>query len=892
MASAIYAAFWGKARPANHTSPPVHPAVFHMLDVAAVAEVLSDICLPADKFDEACKRLVVFMAAIHDLGKISRTFQAVAPDHWPKVLGPLVEPPPDDHHSTLGYRIALDRRVAAVLRGKGGVFERWSPISVMAVLRATMGHHGTPPEDRGQPQPLARTTFCAACADAARGMLAEFDRLLQPARLSAPPAGAEAAVWSWHVAGIVSLADWIGSSQEWFPYTAPEQVDGVDGYLELARSRAAEAVRKAGVVPALSASRTTITGLFPQITDPTAVQRWADAVDLPDGPFLAFIEDMTGNGKSEAAVTLAHRVIAAGRAQGAYFALPTMATANAMYERFSKGGSYRRLFADTADPSLVLTHGKRDLHDGFRASILRTDSDTRDLEARRSRAGIPEWIADDKRTAFFADIGVGSIDQALMAALPTRHAPMRQLGLSRRVLIVDEAHAYDSFMRTELDALLRFQAALGGSAIVLSATLPVSVRQRLADAFRAGLSLPAVPLSQTGYPLTTMVARAGVAEQAHARTAREVANTSARSVVTERVVGREHALREIVAAASAGGAVAWVRNTVDDACDAVDLLRQRGFEPILLHSRFTAGDRRAIEDRVLATFGRTGTGRAGQIIVGTQVIEQSLDIDFDLIVSDLAPVDALIQRAGRLWRHRRGGRPVARARFLLLCPDPVDDPPADWVSSLLPGTAGVYRDPAVLWRSARCLLAGGGMDTPEEVRRLVAEVYSPDAPVPDAMRDLVDKARNKDQQGENAAAYISLDPKAGYKLGMGQWVDDTVITTRLISQPQATIRLVRLDGRGAIVPWNAGPGGVRHAWALSEVSLSAKHISGLIPNPRFAGALAEAQERLARYERAIPIIVLESGRSLHEATLNRDGGRSPITFTYDAQTQGLRWQEG
>ena len=191
---------------------------------------------------------------------------------------------------------------------------------------------------------------------------------------------------------------------------------------------------------------------------------------------------------------LAHRLMVACRADGLYIALPTMATANAMFDRLSAAcGS---LFMAGANPSIALVHGARDFH-GFRSAVLRADRN----EAPYSEApgqveesdttastACAAWIADDRRRSFLADVGAGTVDQALLSVLPSRHQSLRLLGLMRRVLVLDEVHAYDAYMQREIETLLEFQAGLGGSAILLSATLPLAVRERLADAFSNGLS--------------------------------------------------------------------------------------------------------------------------------------------------------------------------------------------------------------------------------------------------------------------------------------------------------------------------------------------------------------------------------------------------------------------
>jgi CRISPR-associated endonuclease/helicase Cas3 len=251
------------------------------------------------------------------------------------------------------------------------------------------------------------------------------------------------------------------------------------------------------------------------------VQDWAERVPLPDGPFLALVEDVTGGGKTEAALVLTHRLLAEGRAKGLYMALPTMATANAMFTRLAE--AYRRLFEPDPDqePSLALAHGATKLHDGFQAAIRAGDParasepETDDDNPRGDEAGAAcaAWLALEQRKAFLADVGVGTIDQAILGVLPAKYQSLRLLGLSQRVLIVDEAHAYDAYVGEELDRLLTFQAALGSSAVILSATLPATTKRRLVNAFRRGLGLGPVMLEQEEYPLVTLVGRVGPIEE-------------------------------------------------------------------------------------------------------------------------------------------------------------------------------------------------------------------------------------------------------------------------------------------------------------------------------------------------------------------------------------------
>ena len=393
---------------------------------------------------------------------------------------------------------------------------------------------------------------------------------------------------SFAIAGLCVMADWIGSNQAWFRYRAPHEFEGLEAYWKQSQEQADRAINEAGVLPARVSSHVGHGALIGDRHDPTPMQAWAGGVELPTGPALFMIEDQTGSGKTEAALLLAHRLMASGQADGLYIALPTMATANAMFDRLN--AACRALFAPDTEPSIALVHGARDMHPGFRRASL---SGGRAEESYPGAGGEDEaaettassacadWIADDRRRAFLADAGAGTIDQALLSVLPSRHQSLRLLGLMRRILILDEVHAYDAYMQREIDALLEFQAGLGGSAILLSATLSNAIRRRLTCAFARGLGEPeggaGIAESDLGYPFTTVRA-AGVC----------------RTTVVPPRVGRErilpvrfletcdHALREVEEAAQAGNTVLYVRNTVDDALDAHAALAGVGSTSIAL----------------------------------------------------------------------------------------------------------------------------------------------------------------------------------------------------------------------------------------------------------------------------------------------------------------------
>ncbi len=862
-------AFWAKSGRCDEVAT-MHSIAHHSLDVAAAAAML----LPELRLPQGiAPQTLVALVALHDIGKFTRTFQAKVPALWPPSLGPFIPPPAGHPHDATGYALLagpLSPQLALL-------FANWRTAAQRRpLLRAITGHHGRPPPEPELPLPDG--VACKICHSAASICVDALLHVLAP-----PPfpriGDNELASLAWWLAGLTILADWIGSGS-WFTPGAAQAHANLDAYWQtVALPAARRALADAGLRRSTLAPHSGLSVFFPEIQIPRPLQAWAGSVPLPHGPALFVIEDITGAGKTEAALVLAHRLMAAGRGQGLFFALPTMATANAMYERLAQ--AYGRMFAAESRPSLVLAHGRRMLDPRFTDSILtpaadahRTDGpDAADLPAGAQCAA---WIADDRRKAFLAEIGVGTIDQALLAVLPSRHAMLRLFGLSQRVLVVDEAHAYDAYMGEELKGLLQFHAALGGSAIVLSATLTAAQRADLAASFWKGLhdAGPAPAPTEMAYPLATMVSRAAIRTQGM-----PVADGLRRRVVIERVASAEAAADAIAREAAAGAAVAWIRNAVDDTIEACTLLRARGLEPMLFHARFAMGDRLARENEVLDTFGKASTRsqREGRVLVATQVVEQSLDLDFDLMVSDLAPADLLIQRAGRIWRHADRPRPLDTPRLLLLSPEPVAKPPTTWLGAELRRTGAVYADHALLWRSARALLAAGEIAVPENIRALVEAAYDRDAP--DAEPPGFDRAafnaegqRLKDQ-GVALLNLLSFEP--AYRRDAGPWEPDVRTPTRL-GERQTVLRLARIEG-GRLVPW-CGDGGVRD-WALSEISLRAARVAGPAPDAQAQELVRIVRQSWPRWDQEIPVLVLRrAGTGWEGAVLDQQQNRLAVSY--------------
>ncbi len=877
-----FVTFWGKTRYDGAGALLWHPIAHHLLDVAAALEALIT-ARPVTAARTArllglteadAIRLLVALAALHDLGKFAPSFQGKVPDLWPGVLGPLgsVRLLPG-RHTEEGYlvwaQLLADRLENRIWPGGRGVLDALGP--------GVFGHHGRPiacsvvERERLRwrwPEPALEAALTCATA--------VLDLVLDRPVAGEPPVLRAAKRASWWVAGLVVLADWVGSRERWWNWgRAPfdGSKEALRGYWTDARERAARAVAGEGLATPRAGPPHGFVALTGQAS-PTGAQRWAEQVDLPEGPLLVILEDATGSGKTEAAQMLVHRLIGAGRVTGAYWAMPTQATANAMYLRQRE--VLPRLFAEGAHPSLVLAHGMARLHDQFRGSVigveegraLTPEDRVAEPDEPSSQVACAAFFADDGRAAMLADLGAGTVDQALLSILPTRFNALRLLGLADKVLVVDEAHAYDAYMGIELQELLRFQAALGGSAIVLSATLAAAQRRSLIEAWVSGLDAGAQRAArshlepwapdQVPYPLGTVVGRGPEVHQDAIR----AATWCSRTVPVRLTDSADDVIEHLARSAGRGAAAAWIRNTVDECLASADGLRSRGVEAIVFHARFAHGDRQRCEAEVLRRFGRraTATERAAQVLVATQVIEQSLDLDFDVMVTDLAPVDLVIQRAGRLWRHGERERPEGIACELLVFSPRTDvSPDADWLERVLPGTAWVYPHAGVLWRTAQLLSREGEIRAPGGLRHLIEGVYGSDD-TPPALLSAAHRAAGEDRAAAETANIATLKVNDGYHGDARAWVDELRARTRLSDVPMTTVRLGRVvDGR--ILPWERGAAPAWRAWALSEVQVRSTRVPlRAVAEPSYHAAVSCARAEWGRFDQEIPLLPLVEER--------------------------------
>lgn len=722
---------WAKS---GADSSRFHPLICHALDTLAVAEALWERALTAAARQRLATGLrltgrdahawTVGLAAAHDIGKASPPFQALwAPGHKNLVAH--------------GFRFpviarAVPHGVVSTVALAEELKRRGAPDEVaQALARAVGGHHGVFPTMREQNAVGPGTVGDDRWSDARTALL---NAIFEAAGTTgtAPPTQADDGALA-RLAGLVSVADWIASDERRFPFGAGNSEPSLDQldpsrWLARTRERAERALARLGwhVAPAPASTRSFVE-LFPfsPRTGQAAVER---AVAGVHEPFLLVVEDLTGAGKTEASQLCLDLAINAAGARGGYVALPTRATSDQAFRRLRQ--FLEHAYSDQL-VDLQLVHGGAQLSVDYEQLRARGHNavepvGVHDADGSTQLGGVQAgaWFSHRKR-GLLSTFAVGTIDQALLAVLQARHFFVRLWGLADKAVILDEVHAYDAYMSELMDRLIEWLAALDTTVIVLSATLPAHRRAALVNAYRAGRGSGEIePPNAPAYPRLTLATR-------ERTTATGFDAQRTRELTVQWIETEKRCLTDRIAATVAtGGCVAIVCNTVDSAQRRYRLLRDAlpgsasdgGPMVELLTARYRHREREEREQRCLNRFGAPpdATSRPqAAVLVSTQVIEQSLDLDFDLLVSELAPVDLLIQRAGRLHRHQRR-RPAGleRPEVWVLSPTLAQGAP-----QLDPGSAHIYA-PHVLLRSWLALRDASRIREPEDIDRLIEEVYA------------------------------------------------------------------------------------------------------------------------------------------------------------------------
>ncbi len=834
--------FWHSA-PLEEVNKQWLPLAVHMADSGEVAgliwdnylssrqrQLLAEPFLQLKTIEEPSQKaltLVKLIVGSHDIGKCSPMFLTQNTELYERVLG----------HSLTRYERVDELRGVSPHSWIGEIaFEkwleaRWNPgnpekkyVSATAKqLGSIIGaHHGRPVSLRrhddmaGPNLPLAvngDTTWRHTRRELLDWWMkwADSQKIISQCRELIFPTP-----WQSLVAGITVMADWIASNQDLFPL-----VDWDDLYPERLlsperhRQRTENAWSKLHLPPSWQPEILSrepdrlLQTLFALGSDAHARPAQVAAVEAAEKmavPGMMVIEEVMGAGKTEAALMAATILAKRAGTSGVLVALPTKATTDAMFTRVVE---WAQASAKTGF-SLKLQHGNAALNSVYKKiqygriasagnAVYPGNSSAMGIDEESSHSRQPavvhRWFS--KKAALLASVVVCTVDHLLFSALQTKHVSLRHLGISDKVVIIDEVHSYDVYTSQFLKRTVQWLGAFGVPVIALSATLTRRAREELFAAYTKGQDLKQAaqeknkgPVAFDGSVFAAMRKpqfAGGGPVSAPAPTPEAAPDSASQTpiypalsysdaqgvkvlplpVLATKEIEVEHwendsgLLADLEKRLQNGGCALVVRNTVANAQRTYETLRGVFGEDVrLVHSRFTQQDRQDNDEWLVRTFGKPGKSRRPKraIVVGTQVVEQSLDIDFDVLYSDLAPIDLVFQRMGRVHRHERGIRPlpVAQPRSILMGVPNKDDPEP----RVDRGSTFVY-DEDVLLRTAAYVLckegAGEVWQIPEDIGTAVAAVYEETVVTPDCWQEtLMRTKKNKEDKAHSKTEGASI----------------------------------------------------------------------------------------------------------------------------------------
>ena len=649
-----------------------------------------------------------FLALVHDLGKVSMEFQMKITRNYPGRREAVAD-------AGLSMQAVTQDRNHALLSQK--YLNRDNHEELPGVLAAACivgAHHGKPPEEA---DPVwtpndpdgSWETMQNRWMDYALSQSGYSDRkaLLCPSQTAQ-------VLWI----GLLIMADWIASNPYYFPLIGIEE-DGSKLNLE---NRGMLACRKLNLTHPWMPEECWDCDLLYQDRfgfAPNEIQNMVSkAVQETQAPGILILEAQMGTGKTEAALAAAEMIAAKTMHSGVYFGLPTQATANGIFGRLK---SWVKRQSVQENHTIRLAHGAAELNEEYHA-LLEGSAETQDEEIQ-GKIQVNEWFSGRKQ-ALLADFVIGTVDQLLMAGLRQKHVMLRHLGLGNKIVIVDECHAYDAYMNEYLETVLRWLGAYQVPVILLSATLPAERRRDMVLAYqnrRLRKGQPEPWMSSCAYPLLTWTDGKNVRQNSLSHlTVRQEVRWNMAPWEAEDFTSLALDLKERL---KDGGCAGVIVNTVHRAQNCAKQLRCYFPEEEIrvIHAQYLMPDRALREKELVDLLGkksRTGNGRPDRlIVVGTQVLEQSLDIDFDYLVTDLCPMDLLLQRIGRLHRHLWRTRPTGlqQAACQILC-TAAEDPE--------PGAEAVYGG-YLLMRTREILRNHGSLRLPGDISLLVQKTYDP-----------------------------------------------------------------------------------------------------------------------------------------------------------------------
>ena len=750
------------------------PLWMHLADTAGVMRLLINNWIPASVIRASGMNHVefikasVFTAAVHDIGKATSYFQSIIGNPWRNQLteeGMLIRDRSE-------YRFS--GKTPHSYAGQWILQSDETGIGIRSDIADVVGaHHGRPVQINraAGEQDLIKVYEINFFGEERNCQIKErwkavWRRIVEKALKEAgfkdvnelPVLNAEAQVL---ISGLLIVADWIASNTEYFPLILKND----SGSDTLYPARIEEGFARASF-PERWNSKTLCMdeksflsrfGFLPNDVQKSVVE----TVGACETPGVFILEAQMGVGKTEAGLAAAEILAERNGSGGIFFGLPTQATSNGLFGRLYSWAA--SVSEDTAN-AIRLAHGASELNEEY-AQLMKGGRVLVDNVEDSAEKGLEvyPWFQGNKK-ALLADFVIGTVDQFLMASLRRKHFMLRHLGLAGKIIIIDECHAYDAYMNRYLDRSLQWMAAYGIPVVLLSATLPVKRRTELAEGYakaysryHLGRKRPQIHEREEGwrksegYPLLTWTDGETICQRSIPQ------DVPHKEIAIERIGSLGETAALLDDALSEGGCACVILNTVSAAQEAYNILRERLGDAriILYHAQFTMPDRVKKEQELLRCMGKhSGEKERYQcVLIGTQVLEQSLDYDADIMISELCPMDLLLQRMGRLHRHFRSRPEKLKAARCLILTD-ADLPFGS-------GTEAVYGRYLLLrtWNSMQ-----ERVKLPDDIPVLVQKVYSEDAPMDES--DDMTAAREEflkvqKEKNKKAERYLLTKPPRG-----------------------------------------------------------------------------------------------------------------------------------
>lgn len=720
------------------------PLWMHLRDTAGIMKKLAVKWVPeavvsaAGMEDDQFITAAVFLGAIHDIGKATSYFQSIITRACPEKGEEII---------SSGFLINKEYRASGKTpHAHAGQWILQSEINEFGIpeslAMAAGAHHGRPVSEEAYEVDLLQlypVNFYGTEKETEGKKLwrkSWRDILLQAMQLSGVQSVSELPELTMEAqvlfSGLLIAADWIASNTTYFPLIPLED----SGSESLYPKRINEGWEKAAFPKGWNSEVYTMDGeLFRERFGgfrPNEVQKgMLDAINNSENPGIFILEAQMGIGKTEAALGAAEVLASRKQEGGIFFGLPTQATSNGLFERLYKWG---KKVSEETTTAICLAHGSAEYQDDYYQLMTEGKSYVEEDEGEQERLSVHPWFQGNKRK-LLANFVIGTVDQFLMASLKRKHFMLRHIGLAGKVVIIDECHAYDAYMNEYLDRSLQWMAAYGVPVILLSATLPADRRRTLTERYvkaysryRLGKKKPEIQYlhsgweENTGYPLLTWTDGEKVDQ---IKIEQNVPEKRVRLRYAASLLEVQDLLKEGL---RDGGCACIIANTVKAAqeiyAECVSILEDANV--ILYHAQFIMPDRYKKEQLLLKKMGKTSgdTDRNRLILIGTQVLEQSLDYDADIMITQLCPIDLLLQRIGRLHRHARDGRTENYSR-----PERLISPECiilqDGEECYDSGSRAIYGE-YLLMRTRKVLdeTAKTEINIPEDIPILVQKVYN------------------------------------------------------------------------------------------------------------------------------------------------------------------------